>query len=220
MPRSRSRRKKPKTTRVKVKLAPQALEALLRQREAFRKKFGRDWGPEDLIFFDPEADEPVQMSGVKMEAEVLEALRKSGAPPEIAYAYRKTGLSSLGTDTMGLWPKDHREEWEAAVAEYRLVEQARAEGGPKPEGWNTDIPELLISDFNDEDFAHVRACLHAMAPVEGSRPMKLVARIELAAAALATACAHAFDAAHGTGSPESAEELYEKGGGAGAASGA
>ena len=56
----------------------------------------------------------------------------------------------------------------------------------------------------------MRACLHAMAPVEGSRPMKLVARIEIAAAALATACAHAYDSAHGTGSPESAAELYEK----------
>lgn len=111
---------------------------------------------------------------------------------------------------MSLWPKDHREEWEAAVAEYHLIERARAEGGPKPEGWNTEIPELLVSDFSQEDFNHVRACLRAMAPVEGSRPMKLVARVELAAAALATACAHAYDSAHGTGSPERAAELYEK----------
>jgi hypothetical protein len=210
MPRSRKRRRKPKTTGVRIKLAPQAIEALLQQREAFREKFGRDWGPNDPIFFDPDADEPVQMSGVKMEAGVFEALRKSGAPPEIAYAYRKTGLLSLDTNTMGLWPKEHRKEWEAAVAEYRFIERARAEGGAKPEGWNTEIPELLASDFNEKDFAHVRACLHAMAPIEGSRPMKLVARIELAAAALATACAHAFDAAHGTGSPEKAEELYER----------
>ena len=49
-----------------------------------------------------------------------------------------------------------------------------------------------------------------MAPIEGSRPMKLVARIELAAAALATACSHAYDSAHGAGSPERASKLYEK----------
>ena len=74
---------------------------------------------------------------------------------------------------------------------------------------NTEIPELLVSPFFQEDFDHVRACLHAMAPVEASRPMKLAARIELAAAALATACEHAYDSAHGTGQPENAQKLYE-----------
>jgi len=49
-----------------------------------------------------------------------------------------------------------------------------------------------------------------MAPIEGSRPMKLAARIELAAATLATACEHAYDSAHATGQPENAEDIYEK----------
>ena len=53
----------------------------------------------------------------------MEAMRDAGTPPEYAYAYRKTGLLSLGGD-MSLWPKDRREEWEAAVAEYRQMEQA------------------------------------------------------------------------------------------------
>jgi hypothetical protein len=178
MPKSRNRRRNPRAPTRKVKLAPEAMEAIEGQLERFRQKFGRDPGPNDPIFFDPDADEPVQISGVRMQADILEALRKAGAPPEIAYAYRKTGLLSLGGD-MSLWPKDHIEEWEAAVAEYHLIEQAKREAGPKPEGWNTEIPELLISDFSEEDFAHVRACLSAMAPVEGARPMKLVARIEL-----------------------------------------
>jgi hypothetical protein len=208
MPKSRSRRKR-KPSGVKVKLAPKVLDAFNQQREAFRKKFGRDWQDGDPIFFDPDADEPKQISEVRMEAEILDTLRKSGAPPEFAYAYRKTGLLSLGGD-MSLWPQDHREEWEAAVAEYHLIERARVEGGPKPKGWDTDIPELLVSDFSQEDFDHVRACLRAMAPVEESRPMNLVARIELAAAALATACSHAYDSAHGTGSPGRAPDLYEK----------
>ena len=77
-------------------------------------------------------------------------------------------------------------------------------------GWNTEIPELLVIDFSEEDFAHVRACLKALAPVEGSRPMKLAARIELAAAVMATACEHAFESAHATGTPERAEYLYDK----------
>lgn len=207
MPKSRGRKRKPKTT--KIKLAPPVLEAFEQQRDAFQKKFGRDWGPGDPIFFDPDADEPMQISQVRMEAEMLDALRKGGAPPEIAYAYKKTGLLYLGGDN-SLWPKEHIEEWEAAVAEYHLIEEAKAEAGPKPGGWNTEIPELLVSDFSEEDFAHVRAILKAMAPVEASRPMKLAARIELAAAALATTCEHAYDAAHGTGHPERAMELYDK----------
>jgi hypothetical protein len=209
MPKSRNRRKKTQASTRKVKLAPEAMEAIEGQLQRFREKFGRDPGPNDPIWFDPDADEPMQMSGVRMQADILEALRKAGTPPEIAYAYRKTGLLSLGGD-MSRWPKDHVEEWKAAVAEYHLVERAKREGGPKPEGWSTEIPELLVSDFSEEDFAHVRAILKAMAPVEGSRPMKLAARIELAAAALATACEHAYDAAHGTGHPERAEALYDK----------
>jgi len=185
------------------------MEAFNEQREAFRKKFGRDWGPHDPIFFDPDAVEPEQISQVRMEAEILDALRKAGAPPEIAYAYKKTGLLNFLGDT-SLWPKEHVEEWQAAVAEYHLIQRARREGGPKPEGWNTEIPELLASDFSEGDFAHVRACLEAMAPIEGSRPMKLAARIELAAATLATACEHAYDSAHATGQPENAEDIYEK----------
>jgi hypothetical protein len=209
MPKSRNRRKKPQASTRKVKLAPEAMEAIKGQLQRFREKFGRDPGPNDPIWFDTDADEPVQMSGVRMQADILEALRKAGTPPEIAYAYRKTGLLSLGGD-MSRWPKDHIEEWEAAVAEYHLVEQAKRDGGPKPEGWYTEIPELLVSDLCQEDFDHVQACLRAMAPVEASRPMKLAARIELAAAALATTCEHAFESAHATGHPERAMELYEK----------
>jgi hypothetical protein len=86
-----------------------------------------------------------------MKACVLDALRKAGTPPEIAYAYRKTDLLSLGGD-MTLWPKDRVKEWLAAVAEYHLIEQARKDRGPTPEGWDTEIPELLVSPFSQEDF--------------------------------------------------------------------
>ena len=207
MPKSRRRKRKPKGET--LKLPPRAIEAVGRQRERFREKFGREMGPNDPVFFDADADVPTPMSMVKMEAETLEALRKSGAPPQIAYAYKKTGMLVMERTKRSI-PKDRLKEWNAAIDEYFLIERAREEGGPKPKGWNTEIPELLVCDFSEEDFAHVRACLSAMAPVEGSRPMKLAARIELAAAALATACEHAFESAHGTGTPERAEYLYEK----------
>jgi hypothetical protein len=207
MPKSRRRKKKPKGEI--LNLSPRAIEVVEQQREHFRQKFGRDWKDGDPIFFDPDADTPTPMSIVKMEAETLDALHKAGAPPQIAYAYKKTGMLVMESSKDHI-PKDRLKEWNAAIDEYFLIERARAEGGPKPEGWNTEIPELLISDFSQEDFDHVRACVKAMAPVEGSRPMKLAARIELAAAVLATACEHAFESAHGTGSPERAEALYHK----------
>jgi hypothetical protein len=169
MPRSRGRKKKPKGT--VVKFSPEELDIIREQRERFRQKFGRDPGPNDPVFFDPDASEPAPMPGVDMEADILNALRKAGAPPEFAYAYRKTGLLSLRGD-MSLWPKDRVKEWQAAVAEYHLFEQARKDRGPTPEGWNTEIPELLASPFSQEDFDHVQACLKAMAPVEASRPRR------------------------------------------------
>jgi hypothetical protein len=62
MPKSRGRKKRKgsssgQQTRV-VKLSPQIMEALKTQRKAFRKKFGRDPGPGDPMFFDPDEDTP------------------------------------------------------------------------------------------------------------------------------------------------------------------
>jgi hypothetical protein len=80
------------------------MEVLKVQREAFCKKFRRDFGPGDPIFFDPDADEPTPMSAVWVEAEVLGAMRKAGLPEAFAYAYKKTGL--LGFGETSAWPAD------------------------------------------------------------------------------------------------------------------
>ena len=61
----------------------------------------------------------------------------------------------------------------------------------KPQGWNTQIPELLISPFTQQDYDQVGECVSAIAPIE-ARGMKVVTRIELAAALLASACDHAY----------------------------
>jgi hypothetical protein len=58
----------------------------------FREKSGRDPEPGEPLFFDPDQDQPTQWPEAKATAGILEAMRKAGTPPQIIYAYRKTGL--------------------------------------------------------------------------------------------------------------------------------
>jgi hypothetical protein len=121
-----------------------------------------------------------------MEAAILAAMQKADLPPEFSYAYRKTGLLGLAEDKSA-WPPESIKEWNDAVDEYRAI-QARTD---KPTGWNTQIPELLMSPFTQQDYDQVRECTQAISPME-ARGMKVVTRIELAAALLASACDHAY----------------------------
>ncbi len=66
-------------------MTPRVEEVMKRQLEAFRKKFGRDPGPDEPVFFDPDEDEPTPMRNP--QAQVLAAMEKANLPPEIAYAY-------------------------------------------------------------------------------------------------------------------------------------
>jgi hypothetical protein len=45
-----------------IKLPPHVVDALKLQRARFIEKFGREPGPGDPIFFDPEKDEPTFMT--------------------------------------------------------------------------------------------------------------------------------------------------------------
>jgi hypothetical protein len=211
MPKSRKGKKKGETsTPGAVRMTPEVHDMLLRQREAFRKKFGRDPGPGDPFFFDPNADEPTPMSSVAMEAEVLAGMQKADLSPAFAYAYKKTGLIGVEGLIDG-WPADRRKEWNDAVKEYELIEQAsKGVDRPDPAEWTTEIPELLISGFTRKDLALVGEILHAIAPIEGRQPLKLITRIEIAAAFLASACDCAFNSADAIGSPGDAAGLYAK----------
>ncbi len=74
-----------------IPLAPEAVAAMKNLREAFIQKFGRPPGPDDLVFFDPEADTPRPMPPDRAHQEIRELLVASGASPEIIYAFEKTG---------------------------------------------------------------------------------------------------------------------------------
>src|SRR5215813_9314450 len=193
MPKSRSRKKKVGAlTRGIVQMTPEVHDALLQQREAFRAKFGRDPGPNDPVFFDPDAPEPVPMSAVTIEAETVEAMRKAGTPPQIIYAYKRTGGLLLREDMREHWPQDRVKEWDDAIDEYFAIEDASKQPDrPSAAEWNTSIPELLASPFTRKDLAKVAECLRAIAPIE-AKGMSLITRIELAAIFLASALSHGY----------------------------
>jgi hypothetical protein len=121
MPKSRGRkerkerRKRPQSTRRRDWIAQRTQEILDGQRQRFREKFGRDWGPDDPVFFDPDASVPTRMSEVKMQGDVLDAMRKAGTPPEVMYAYKKTGLIRV-EGLSERWPPDRTAEWNQAIS--------------------------------------------------------------------------------------------------------
>jgi hypothetical protein len=187
-------------------------EILEGQRQRFREKFGRDWGDNDPVFFDPEADSPTEISPLKMEADVLDAMRRAGTPPQIQYAYKRTGGLILTEEMREHWPPDRVQEWDAAIEEYFAIEKAKAEGNlPDPSEWMTEIPELLVSGFTKQDLDTVHEIMTAIAPIEARPPgLKVVQRIELAAVFLASACDLAYDSANATGAPGAGPDLYAK----------
>jgi hypothetical protein len=91
--------------------------ALQEQRLAFIAKFGREPGPNDPVFFDPNADTPRPLDMDDTEAEVVAAMRKSGVDEAIIYAYQKTGMLMSETNRHA-FPADAVKAWNAAIDEY------------------------------------------------------------------------------------------------------
>jgi hypothetical protein len=86
VPKSRSTKRRPPNPlpRGVAPLTARVQEALLEQRKAFIDKFGRDPGPGDLVFFDPDKDVPTPIGADRMSADLEKALRDSGIDPERA----------------------------------------------------------------------------------------------------------------------------------------
>jgi len=91
VPKSRNRKRKlqkPLPCGV-VPMTPRVHEALLEQRKAFIARFGREPGPGDPIFFDPDKDVPTPIGPDRMDADLEKALRDAGTDPAKAEAFRK-----------------------------------------------------------------------------------------------------------------------------------
>ncbi len=117
--------KRHRTTKT-VKMNAETMAIIERQLQKFREKFGREPGPKDPIFFNPESltPEPFRLEQFREESE--RAMVEAGIRPEIIYAYRKTGLI-VTQDNYGKLPKSAVAEWEAAVEEYFEMVKGKAQ---------------------------------------------------------------------------------------------
>ena len=60
------------------KMDKELSEAMEQQMKSFKEKFGREMGPDDPIFFDPDCDVPTPITAAKLKKELIEAARKAG----------------------------------------------------------------------------------------------------------------------------------------------
>ena len=100
--------------------------ALDHQFKLFKEKFGRDPGPNDAVFFDPDADTPQPINADKLEAEITRAMSLAGIEPAKIYAYRKTGLLA-SSENWELLSDQDRAAWNQALHEY----EAKLTASPK-----------------------------------------------------------------------------------------
>jgi hypothetical protein len=95
------------------------LEAQLRR---FEEKFGRPPGPDDPLFFDPDADEPQPLSVTGMETETVGMLEAAGICPAWIYAYQNTGGLLPRPDGSFASARDEA-EWNEMVSRHVKIHQ-------------------------------------------------------------------------------------------------
>ena len=107
-----------------IPMSDELSEVIEEQRRKFRAEHGRDFGPNDKLFFDAPPLEHV-------EHYMVEAMKKAGLDPAIIYAFEKTGRL-VTEENQHLLPDSDLAEWEAAIEEYE-AQQADVES-PEEDG--------------------------------------------------------------------------------------
>jgi len=98
-------------------MSPELEKVLKKKREAFRQKFGRDPGPEDPVFYDPDADTPQPLDADKIDHLMIEAMVQAGLDAAYIYAYQRTGLL-VTEDNIDSLSEQDLAEWQLAIQEY------------------------------------------------------------------------------------------------------
>ncbi len=105
-----------------VRADPDTAAALHAQLRRFEEKFGRPPGPDDPVFFDPDADQPRPIPAAGLEAATVVMLEAAGISPAWIYAYQNTGGLLPRPDGTFATPRD-RAEWDEAVSRYTRLHQ-------------------------------------------------------------------------------------------------
>ena len=100
-----------------------ALEAQCRR---FEEKFGRPPGPDDPLFFDPDAGHPQPVSLPGLETATVGMLEAAGICPAWIYAYQHTGGLLPRPDGSFASGRDQA-EWDEVISRYVRVHQPGAE---------------------------------------------------------------------------------------------
>ena len=99
------------------------LEAQVRR---FEEKFGRPPGPDDPLFFDPDADEPQPMSLPGLETATVGMLEAAGISPAWIYAYQYTG-GLLPRPDGGFASERDQAEWDEVIGRYLKLHHAQGQ---------------------------------------------------------------------------------------------
>ena len=106
-----------KHERREYKLDDKSLAVFNEQKERFIAKFGREPGPGDPVFFDPDHPTPRRLQLEPVEAGVVASMRKAGIAPHLIHAYEKTGR--LVTESnKHLLTEEELAEWDEAIDDY------------------------------------------------------------------------------------------------------
>ncbi|MFI9561430.1 hypothetical protein [Nonomuraea endophytica] len=125
--------------------------ALREQLERFREKFGREPGPQDPIFFDPDASEPTPLDEGRHKAILTEAAAaavESGVDPSFILAYRDLGYL-VTFENQHLFSAVEVQAWHDAVQAHRGDDEddedidEADQDGLDPEGFRADLNEGL-----------------------------------------------------------------------------
>ena len=105
-----------------LRVDPDQAAALEAQVRRFEEKFGRPPGPDDPLFFDPDADEPQPVSPTGLEIETVAMLEAAGICPAWIYAYQHTGGLLPRPDGSFASARDQA-EWDEVISRYVRVHQ-------------------------------------------------------------------------------------------------
>jgi hypothetical protein len=92
-------------------------KGLIAIRLAFARKFGRFPRGDDPVFFDPDADKPHSLPSTAAQRLLLQAMLETNTPPQIVYAYCRTGFVVSGKHRDAL-PQERLSQWDTAILEY------------------------------------------------------------------------------------------------------